>query len=594
MSCHEIKNWTCIELVGAFLDLTIAFLLLIGSTLAYLVTKFLGLFRLSLPCPCNGQFGNPNCLQRQLVNNPPRKIGSLQFELKTRFPFDPILSNCCCRVSHSADAEEDSCSSCSTRRSKGFDANAGSKRYKFGIRRRRNGAAGVLVGNGKFSIASRLSALGSSESYGSPLSPASVTSGRSRVLVSCDDVKEASTNGSFLQQVSSNVLNHLDSETNTTDKDMSTAEDFKFPEQLKLDFNKNAKEIVWILEQALEKERTALHLELEKERNASATAADEAMAMILRLQEEKASIEMEKKQYQRMIEEKSVYDAEEMNILKEMLLMRDREKHYLEKELEVYRQMVYENQQIDADVPAMIHDEASFQFEPESRTFSFGKELPIPADEDKQQVDGLSRCQGSISRRTESFNKTTVVDPSNDHIDKIYLGFLALKIDVDPGMHDVHMIDEEYDIPCEFNRNQIKQLSRNATDIRGKSISPTPHTLRTEVDKNKSCSDIANLLSEVGVSRGKAFVADMRRNSMSAVDYERLRIDYEVGRLIEKLKVVQQGREKLNYSVGCWESEKAQMSEKADRNVSLHSSSPKVLAKIKPWRSVSLAAVRSS
>lgn len=98
-----------------------------------------------------------------------------------------------------------------------------------------------------------------------------------------------------------------------------------------------------ILEQALEEEhaaRAALYQELEKERSAAASAADEAMAMILRLQKEKAATEMESRQYQRMIEEKSVYDQEEMNILKEILLRREREKLFLEKEVEAYRQMM--------------------------------------------------------------------------------------------------------------------------------------------------------------------------------------------------------------------------------------------------------------
>ncbi|XP_075087388.1 uncharacterized protein LOC107764672 [Nicotiana tabacum] len=58
------------------------------------------------------------------------------------------------------------------------------------------------------------------------------------------------------------------------------------------------------------------------------------MAMILRLQEEKASIEMDARQYQRLIEE-------EMNVLTEILVRTEREKHFLEKELEVYRQMSY-------------------------------------------------------------------------------------------------------------------------------------------------------------------------------------------------------------------------------------------------------------
>lgn len=97
---------------------------------------------------------------------------------------------------------------------------------------------------------------------------------------------------------------------------------------------------VRLLEEAVEEERVAkaaLMVELEKERAASASAADEAMAMILRLQADKASLEMEGKQYERMIDEKFAYDEEEMNILKEILIKREREKHFLEKELETYK-----------------------------------------------------------------------------------------------------------------------------------------------------------------------------------------------------------------------------------------------------------------
>ncbi|KAJ4881583.1 hypothetical protein Rs2_38638 [Raphanus sativus] len=71
---------------------------------------------------------------------------------------------------------------------------------------------------------------------------------------------------------------------------------------------------VRLLEEAVEEERlarSALIVELEEERAASASAADEAMAMILRLQADKASLEMEGKQYERMIEEKFAYDEGE-------------------------------------------------------------------------------------------------------------------------------------------------------------------------------------------------------------------------------------------------------------------------------------------
>lgn len=185
------------------------------------------------------------------------------------------------------------------------------------------------------------------------------------------------------------------------------------------EFRSNSDETntIQVLEQALEEERTAhaaLYLELEKERSAAATAADETMAMILRLQEEKALIGMEAKQYQRLIEEKSTYDAEEMNILKEILLRREREKHFLEKEVEACRQMIFGNDQLDADLEAtktqgissllyssedpmlMLQQICSSMYEKEmvkntsssrddeesfdlqNRTIAFGKDLPHP------------------------------------------------------------------------------------------------------------------------------------------------------------------------------------------------------------------------
>ena len=107
--------------------------------------------------------------------------------------------------------------------------------------------------------------------------------------------------------------------------------------------NGNLELIIKNLERELGEAQTAhavLCLELEKERSAAATAADEAMAMILRLQSEKAAVGMESRQYQRMIEEKSAYDEEEMEILKEIIVRREQEKHVLEKEVEAYRQMM--------------------------------------------------------------------------------------------------------------------------------------------------------------------------------------------------------------------------------------------------------------
>eukprot|EP00252_Welwitschia_mirabilis_P005837 TRINITY_DN16441_c0_g1_i1.p1 TRINITY_DN16441_c0_g1~~TRINITY_DN16441_c0_g1_i1.p1 ORF type:complete len:1082 (-),score=258.06 TRINITY_DN16441_c0_g1_i1:260-3505(-) len=80
-----------------------------------------------------------------------------------------------------------------------------------------------------------------------------------------------------------------------------------------------------------------LYTELDAERNASADAANQAMAMITRLQEEKAAIQMEALQYQRMVEEQAEYDQEALRLMNELLEKREKEIKDLERELQLYR-----------------------------------------------------------------------------------------------------------------------------------------------------------------------------------------------------------------------------------------------------------------
>lgn len=87
---------------------------------------------------------------------------------------------------------------------------------------------------------------------------------------------------------------------------------------------------------------TALYAELEEERSAAAIATSQTMAMITRLQEEKAAMQMEALQYQRMMEEQSEYDQEALQLLNELMLKREKEKQELEREVEVYRKKALE------------------------------------------------------------------------------------------------------------------------------------------------------------------------------------------------------------------------------------------------------------
>ncbi|CAM8952121.1 unnamed protein product [Rhodiola kirilowii] len=80
-----------------------------------------------------------------------------------------------------------------------------------------------------------------------------------------------------------------------------------------------------------------LLMELEEERNAAASAANEAMSMILRLQREKAEIQMEARQFKRFAEEKMAHDQQEFASLEDLLYKREQVIQALTCEVQAYK-----------------------------------------------------------------------------------------------------------------------------------------------------------------------------------------------------------------------------------------------------------------
>ncbi|KAL0865736.1 hypothetical protein Bca101_044854 [Brassica carinata] len=81
-----------------------------------------------------------------------------------------------------------------------------------------------------------------------------------------------------------------------------------------------------------------LYMELDEERSASTIAANNAMAMITRLQADKAAVQMEALQCQRMMDEQAEYDQEALQSMSSELAKREEEMKELEDELEAYRE----------------------------------------------------------------------------------------------------------------------------------------------------------------------------------------------------------------------------------------------------------------
>lgn len=114
MACEAVKLWTFNGLVASFLDLGIAYLLLCASSLVFFTSKFLALFGLCLPCPCDGRFGNlssDHCFQKLLVDRSSKKISSVLHSAREKFPLDSMWDQkpkCCFKsmLLHEGNAKE--------------------------------------------------------------------------------------------------------------------------------------------------------------------------------------------------------------------------------------------------------------------------------------------------------------------------------------------------------------------------------------------------------------------------------------------------------------------------------------------------------
>lgn len=80
-----------------------------------------------------------------------------------------------------------------------------------------------------------------------------------------------------------------------------------------------------------------LSIELDEERNAASSAANEAMSMILRLQSEKAEVQMEARQFKRFSEEKMAHDQQEIMALEDCLYKREQTIEALTCEVHAYK-----------------------------------------------------------------------------------------------------------------------------------------------------------------------------------------------------------------------------------------------------------------
>lgn len=134
-----------------------------------------------------------------------------------------------------------------------------------------------------------------------------------------------------------------------------------------------------------------LYTELEEERNAASTAANEAMSMILRLQREKAEIQLEARQFKRFAEEKMAHDQQEFLALEDLLYKREQAIQSLTCEVHAYkhRMMSYGLTEAEAEGEKGSHSRNNSMVE-------FDSQNEIPMFEYPPLKCNLNENQGSL------------------------------------------------------------------------------------------------------------------------------------------------------------------------------------------------------
>ncbi|KAL5708942.1 hypothetical protein ACHQM5_019685 [Ranunculus cassubicifolius] len=140
-----------------------------------------------------------------------------------------------------------------------------------------------------------------------------------------------------------------------------------------------------------------LYTELEEERYASSSAANEAMSMILRLQREKAEIQMESRQFKRFAEEKMAHDQQELIALEDLLYKKDQNIQSLSFEAQAYKHKMLSYGLTEAE----IEEEKGSHSRSQSMVENFETEYDLPSYDYPPLRCNIYDTQGTLEAEEE-------------------------------------------------------------------------------------------------------------------------------------------------------------------------------------------------
>ncbi|KAK9038932.1 hypothetical protein V6N11_023773 [Hibiscus sabdariffa] len=309
---------------------------------------------------------------------------------------------------------------------------------------------------------------------------------------------------------------------------------------------------------------SALYAELEEERSASAVAANQTMAMITRLQEEKAAMQMEALQYQRMMEEQSEYDQEALQLLNELMIKREKEKEEVEKELEVYRKKVLDYEAKERMRTMIISKDGNLESRKTSAACSYvedSDELSLDLNrEAKYEDSSFSGNQESSSDAVgnleelalDCVNHISALDESLTEFEEERLSILdQLKALEDKllTMGDDQFMEDLKSIKNSFNgfddSNDLSSKEGNGTDngFHGTTMAAMAKSLLPFLDAEDNGTERGLVYEKQGESEPVEMQA--YAGPELELDPKKLAIEEEVDRVYERLQALEEDREFL-------------------------------------------------
>ncbi|XP_039057395.1 myosin-binding protein 2-like isoform X2 [Hibiscus syriacus] len=311
------------------------------------------------------------------------------------------------------------------------------------------------------------------------------------------------------------------------------------------------------------KAMSALYAELEEERSASAIAANQTMAMITRLQEEKATMQMEALQYQRMMEEQSEYDQEALQLLNELMIKREKEKEELEKELEFYRKKVLDYETDERMRTMRISKDGNLESRKTSAACSYAEdsdELSLDLNrEAKYEDSSFSGNQesspdavGNLEEMAlDCINHVSALNESLTEFEEERLSILdQLKALEDKllTMGDNQFMEDLKSIKDSFNgfddSNDLSSKEGNGTDngFRGTTMAAMAKSLLPFLDAENNGTEEGSIYEKQGESEPIEMQA--YASPELELDHKKLAIE-EVDRVYERLQALEEDREFL-------------------------------------------------